>query len=137
MCAQANAGCPSPCRIDCRAAACRAADARRLAPPSSCLPRRRARARACRWRRIDLVRKLATQAALEGTEGFNQHYVRMQKINVTEKIGGARRTAAAILQKQLDALRRDRDWGPPQEGACPRVGEEGVGGWGGSGSGSG
>eukprot|EP00198_Chlamydomonas_reinhardtii_P013396 XP_001702733.1 TafII-250 protein [Chlamydomonas reinhardtii] len=27
-----------------------------------------------RWRRIDLVRKLATQAALEGTEGFNQHY---------------------------------------------------------------
>ncbi|GFR41442.1 hypothetical protein Agub_g2129, partial [Astrephomene gubernaculifera] len=68
-----------------------------------------------RWRRIDLVRKLATQAAMEGTEGFNAHFVRVQRLNVNEKIASARRTASSILQKQLEALRRDRDWGAAPE----------------------
>ncbi|GLC76689.1 hypothetical protein PLESTF_001818500 [Pleodorina starrii] len=68
-----------------------------------------------RWRRIDLVRKLATQAAMEGTEGFNAHFVRVQRLNVNEKIASARRLACGILQKQLEALRRDRDWGAAPE----------------------
>lgn len=69
-----------------------------------------------RWRRIDLVRKLATQAAMEGTEGFNAHFVRVQRLNVSEKQGAARRIAGSILQKQLEAIRQDRDWGPAPEG---------------------
>ncbi|GIM17423.1 hypothetical protein Vretimale_19961, partial [Volvox reticuliferus] len=68
-----------------------------------------------RWRRIDLVRKLATQAAMEGTEGFNAHFVRVQRLNVNEKIASARRIACGILQKQLEAIKRDKDWAPPLE----------------------
>ncbi len=54
---------------------------------------------------------------MEGTEGFNAHFVRVQRLNVSEKQGAARRIAGSILQKQLDAIRQDRDWGPAPEGA--------------------